>query len=49
MNAQLQQLQRDRGAIFNEDNTVVESFTNDETAIHAATEGAALWDGSHWD
>ena len=48
MNAQLQQSQRDRGAIFNEDNTVVESFTNDETAIHAATEGAALWDGSHW-
>ena len=48
MNDKLQQLQRDRGAVFNEENTVVDSFANDEAAFNAAKQAAALWDGSHW-
>ena len=48
MNDKLQQLQRDRGGIFNENSRVVDSFANDETAFNAAIQTTALWDGSHW-
>ncbi|KAI9131222.1 folate-binding protein YgfZ [Acaryochloris sp. CCMEE 5410] len=48
MSETLQNCQRRKGAVWAEDQGSILSFGNDESALKAAQDGAALWDRTHW-